>query len=208
MAEKTGIFLSYSRKDHRWVDRLLEILKPLLKEKNVSLWSDIEINPGENWHEAIESSLDRSQIVILLVSEDYLASRLVDEELSLILERSRQGKLRILSVVVSPILLAPSDLTNSIQEHQPVNSFSEPLSGLSESRQDEILMRLSTALDSSLPKSLKIAEESGKYDVDKYSTALNAAFLNIVGSSKGINILGDRNIFFEAEERLARKDDK
>jgi hypothetical protein len=208
MAEMAEVFLSYSRKDRKWVDRLLEMLKPLLRERNISFWSDTKISPGENWREAIKSSLDRSQVVILLISADYLASKLVEEELPLILERSRQGKLRVLPVVVSPALLASSDLKKSLQEYQLVNSFSEPLSTLPESRQNEILMRISEAVDSSLPGKVNAVIEEADRHEDKYSAALNTAIANIGGDATGINILGDRNIFFEAEERLAKKDDK
>jgi TIR domain len=208
MAERPEVFLSYSRKDRKWVDRLMETLKPLLREKNISFWSDTRISPGEDWHEAIKSSLDRSQVVILLISADYLASKLVDEELSLILERAREGKLHILPLVVSPALLSSSDLKESLQHYQLVNSFSEPLSVLPESRQNEILMRLSKAVDNSLSGNFKTAMEEEDRPEDKYSAALNTAIVNIGGDATGINILGDRNIFFEAEERLAKKDGK
>jgi len=208
MAERPEVFLSYSRKDRKWVDRLLKTLKPLLRERNISFWSDTRISPGEDWHEAIKSSLDRSQVVILLISADYLASKLIDEELSLILERSKAGKLHILPLLVSPALLSSSDLKEFLQHYQLVNSFSEPLSVLSESKQNEILMRLSKAVDNSLSDSFNAAMEEEARPEDKYSVALNAAIGNIGGNAKGINILGDRNIFFEAEERLAKKDDK
>jgi hypothetical protein len=146
----------------------------------------------------------------LLISADYLASKLVDEELPLILERYRKGKLHILLVVVSPILGSFFRLRESLQDYQLVNSFSEPLSVLSESKQNEIFMRLSKAVDSSLSDNFDtaIAVKEGDHPEDKYSVALNTAIANIGGDATGINILGDRNIFFEAEERLAQKDDK
>ncbi|MEZ4621169.1 MAG: toll/interleukin-1 receptor domain-containing protein [Caldilineaceae bacterium] len=205
MAERAEVFFSYSRKDRKWVDRLLEILKPLLKERNVSFWSDTKISPGDKWQEAIKNSIDRSQVVILLISPDYLASKLVDEELSLILKRAREGKLHILPVVVSPALLSSSNLSKSLHEYQFVNSFSEPLSILSESRQNEILRQLSKAVDNSLSDDFNAAMEEENRPEDKYSAALNTAIINIGGDATGINILGDRNIFFEAEERLAKK---
>jgi hypothetical protein len=208
MAETGEVFLSYSRKDRKWVDRLLETLRPLLRKKNIAFWSDTKISPGENWREAIKSSLDRSQVVILLLSADYLASKLVDEELSLILERSREGKLLILPVVVSPALLPSTDLKKSLQDHQFVNSFSEPLSVLSESKQNEVLMKISEAVDRSLSRNFNSVMEEEDRPKDRYSIALNTAIENIGGDAIGISILGDRNIFFEAEERLAKKDDK
>ena len=201
------VFLSYSRKDRKWVNQLLETFKPLIRKRNTSFWSDTKIIPGMDWHEEIKSSLDRSQVVILLISANYLTSKLVEEELSLILERSRKGKLDIFPVVISPGLAQHPNLKNSIQEYKLINSFAEPLSTLPKHKQDEILMRLYKAVDNVLSNKANTKTEKVDQPKDIYSTALETAITNIGGDTKGVNIIGE-NIFFEAEETLTQKNDK
>ena len=193
------VFISYSRKDHKWLERLKKYLKPLLQEH---IWYDTEISPGEDWREAIETSLEKSQIAILLISPDYLASKwVVEAELPLILKKSQAGKLKVLPLIISPTLISPSYL----QTYQAVNSPSEPLSELSESKQEEVFYKLSQAIIDSLPNRVTAEVKVVDQSEDRYSAALNTAIKNIGGNVSSINILGDRNIFFEAEERLAQK---
>ncbi|MCU0569707.1 MAG: toll/interleukin-1 receptor domain-containing protein [Oculatellaceae cyanobacterium Prado106] len=200
------VFFSYSRKDRKWVDRVRETLKPLLRGKNVSLWSDMEIRPGENWQEAIQSSIDQSQVAILLISADYLASHyLADVELPLILEKSQQGKLHILPVVTSPTFLGTSDLKSPLLSYSFVNS--QPLSTLTRSEQEKILWKLSETVHDLLSSEVDLEIEAVDKPENKYSAALNKAISNIGGNVKGMNILGVDNIFFEAEERLAQRND-
>ena len=192
------VFVSYSRKDHRWVKRLKETLKP----KGIILLSDMHFQPGENLKQGLERLLDLSEAVILLVSPDYFASRLVEEELPLILERAANGAIRLLPLVLSPTFIKSSDLKNYIF----VNS--EPLNTASVHQQQEIIFKLSQAIDQSVTdKALEHSKEI-KPTQDKYSAALSAAITNIGGNTIGVNILGDNNIFFEAEERLTQENDK
>ena len=110
---------------------------------------------------------------------------------------------------VSPVLPVFFHLKNSPRDYQFVNSIAEPLSILPRTRQDEIFVDLSNAISNSLPdKNTKTEGETVDQSTDKYSIALNSAITNIGGNVAGINILGGRNIFFEAEERLAQKNGK
>ncbi|NJM98010.1 MAG: toll/interleukin-1 receptor domain-containing protein [Phormidesmis sp. RL_2_1] len=195
------VFLSYSRKDRKWVDRIREILKPLLKEGNISLWYDAEINPGDDWRESIEKSLHTSEIAVLLLSQNYFSSKLVEGELSLILDKAQQGKLHIFSIVASP--LASASLETSALLYHPINSLAEPLSDLTHSEQSKVLLRLADAIRQALPLELRSKRTESISQQDKYSVALSTAIENIGGDTVGSNILGDGNIFFEAEEKLA-----
>lgn len=78
---KQKIFISYSWKDKAYAENL----SSLLREKGFSTWSDVEIKPGDDWSESIKDKLKESDIVILLLSEDYQTSRFSLVELGAVL---------------------------------------------------------------------------------------------------------------------------
>jgi hypothetical protein len=62
------------------------MLKPLVRRKQLSLWADTAIRIGDRWHPEIEQAIARSQVALLLVSADFLASDFVmDHELPALL---------------------------------------------------------------------------------------------------------------------------
>jgi hypothetical protein len=198
------VFLSYSRKDRQWVD----ILGEFLRKHNISFWSDTEINPGENWRDAIKNSLDKSQVSIVLISPEYLASEFVKNfELPLILKKAEKNEIKLLLVNVSPF----SKLDDSLDKYQFVNLITEPLSTLQKTKQEGVFMELLKEINN-YPLHQKIQDKDKKEQTiesaDKYSTALKAAIKNIGGNVGSLNVLGGTNIFFEAEAALAKKDGK
>ena len=68
------IFLSYSHKDEWLKDELKSHLSMHLRDARTVTWHDREIITGENLGDAIDSNLQTSDIMILLISSDFLAS--------------------------------------------------------------------------------------------------------------------------------------
>lgn len=99
-------FVSYSHKDESYRQRLETSLTQLERDQLISTWDDRKILPGETWDREINENLNSADIILLLVSPDFLASEYVNShELSRALERQRSG-----SAIVVPIILRPSDL--------------------------------------------------------------------------------------------------
>jgi TIR domain len=61
------IFISYSRADSEWLDRLNTCLKPLKRADQIVVWDDSAIKPTDVWRTEIQNGLDRACIAILLV---------------------------------------------------------------------------------------------------------------------------------------------
>jgi Tfp pilus assembly protein PilF len=100
--EKIRIFVSYARKDREFLDRLLVHLAPLVSEGVIAPWTDLGIDPGDHWDEKIAAELDRAQIVLLLISADFLASRYISAvELKRALERERRGEIVVIPVILN-----------------------------------------------------------------------------------------------------------
>ena len=76
------VFVSYARADTKWLRRLQVHLRPLERSGQIMLWSDAQIEAGQRWREEINTAMDESQVAILLISADFLASDFIaDNEL-------------------------------------------------------------------------------------------------------------------------------
>jgi TIR domain len=134
-----NIFIGYSHKDKVWLDRVLVFLRPFQRAGRVDTWSDRQIVPGEEWRTGIEIALEEADVVLLLVSADFLASDFIqDVELPRILARAGRD-LRILCLIIGPSGYHHSPL----RSFQAVNDPNAPLSGLSVHRREQELVRLS-----------------------------------------------------------------
>ena len=51
------VFVSYSHRDERWKDRLVERLAVLETEGRLAVWDDRRIAAGGDWHAEIERAL-------------------------------------------------------------------------------------------------------------------------------------------------------
>jgi internalin A len=45
---RVGVFVSYSRTDRRWLERLQVHMKPLAHKYDLDLWDDTRLRPGAN----------------------------------------------------------------------------------------------------------------------------------------------------------------
>jgi hypothetical protein len=100
-----NLFISYSHKDDLYRKRLDVQLSMLKRQRNISSWTDRKIIPGQEWDSEIDESLEHSDIVLLLVSPDFLGSEYCyDKEMVRALQKHESGH----SVVV-PIILRPCD---------------------------------------------------------------------------------------------------
>src|SRR5262249_26793912 len=67
-------FITYSRKDAAFLDQLRAALVPHERVGELVLWCDPLIEPGQAWEREIVDQLEQAQIVILLLSNDFLRS--------------------------------------------------------------------------------------------------------------------------------------
>jgi TIR domain len=135
-SQRQGVFVSYSSRDAKWLDRLKIHLKPTLGSETI--WDDTMIKPGEKWRVAIERAIESARVAVLLVTPAFLSSDfIVDQELPRIIERHNQG-LTILWVAVEPAPFKHSP----IWVYQAANDPRHPLSTLSRANQDRALVAI------------------------------------------------------------------
>jgi len=101
--------VSYSHKDERYLQELDIAASQLRRNGLISVWYDRKIFPGEEWDRQIDLYISNANLVLLLVSPDFLASDYAySREMSLAMEQRESG----LTIVI-PIILRASDWTNS-----------------------------------------------------------------------------------------------
>jgi TIR domain len=146
--EKGTVFISYSHRDRKWLDRLLVHLKPLERAEALDVWEDSRIKPGSEWMNEIEQALRSAQIAVLLVSADFLASEFINSnELPELLEGAeRRG------TIIMPVIVSPSRFQHygDLARFQAVNSPEIPLSKMQTSRREEFFVGLATAIEDTL----------------------------------------------------------
>jgi hypothetical protein len=84
-------------------------LQPMLREELVTLWYDRDISAGTKWEQEIDEHLNTAQIILLLVSPDFMNSDYCYSiEMKRALERHKRGEMRAI-----PIILRPTDWDNT-----------------------------------------------------------------------------------------------
>lgn len=108
-----SIFFSYSHRDESLRDELETHLKLLERKRIISTWHDRKILPGQEWDHEIDVRLERANIILMLISSDFMASQYCwDNEVSRAIER-HNAKL----ATVIPIILRPCDWTGAPFSH-------------------------------------------------------------------------------------------
>ncbi|HUP24373.1 MAG TPA: CHASE2 domain-containing protein [Thermoanaerobaculia bacterium] len=133
------VFVSFAHEDKAWLQRLLQMLRPLERQGLVEVWSDEEIRAGDQWRPAIARSLDEARIAVLLVSPAFLASDFIaHDELPPLLAASRERGLRLLCVHVSASLWEESPIADYQAAHDP----SKPLDTMRRGQQNTVLKKV------------------------------------------------------------------
>jgi hypothetical protein len=98
------VFVSYSHVDEAERVRLDVHLAPLAREGLIDLWCNRVITPSSDWQRDIEGGLANADIVILLVTADFVASIFCfEKELAEALRRHDEDGVHILPVLVKPV---------------------------------------------------------------------------------------------------------
>lgn len=137
----TSLFFSYAHADEALRDRLELHLAMLQRQGLIDVWHDRRIVPGDPLDDAISAELERADLILLLVSPDFLASSYCyDREMARAMERQAAGEARVL-----PIILRPCDwhaapfgkLLATPKDGKPVTKFSDL---------DEVFLEITNAI--------------------------------------------------------------
>ncbi len=104
MGQEVRIFVSYSHKDEALRDQVVTHLGLLLRQGFVAVWHDRKIPPGDRWAKKIDEQLKASQIILLLVSADFISSDFCyGKELDEAMKMDQEGKARVIPIILRPV---------------------------------------------------------------------------------------------------------
>ena len=97
------LFFSYSHVDEDLRMELEKQLSSMKRQGLISSWHDRRITAGEHIADTIDKNLTTAEIVLLLVSPDFIASDYCYQwEMHVALERHARGETRIIPVILRP----------------------------------------------------------------------------------------------------------
>lgn len=97
------LFCSYSHRDEKYLDKLKTCLAGLRRQGLIEEWHDRKILPGQEWEEAIEENLKTSEIILLLVTPDFMSSDFsYEKEMKRALDRHERDEARVIPIIVRP----------------------------------------------------------------------------------------------------------
>jgi hypothetical protein len=99
-----SVFYSYSHRDERLRDVLATHLSLLRRQGVIREWHDRRITPGDTWQQSIDENIDSADIILLLVSADFIASDYCwGQEVVRAIERHTSGDARVIPIIVRPV---------------------------------------------------------------------------------------------------------
>lgn len=100
---KKKLFFSYSKEDLVYLQQLKAHLASLRHTEKIVEWDDSKIRPGEEWDEAIKQNLAEADIILLLVSADFLNTQYIwDVEIKAAMARHERKEAIVIPIFIRP----------------------------------------------------------------------------------------------------------
>jgi len=98
------LFYSYSHKDEKLRDELEAHLSSLRRVGIITEWHDRKILPGQQWNDEITNHLEKSNIILFLVSADFINSEYCYcNEVNRALERHKNQEAHVIPIIIRPV---------------------------------------------------------------------------------------------------------
>jgi hypothetical protein len=148
--KKLNVFVSYSRKDQEWLERVQVHLTPLARGGKLDLWDDTQIRTGQRWRDEIKAALVRADVAVLLISADFYASDFIAKnELPPLLDAAQGERgLIILGVHINYSHFEDDEI---LSEYQTANTPDNPIKSLSEADQEKVFKDLARRVRELVP---------------------------------------------------------
>jgi len=98
------VLFSYSHHDERLRNELDKHLALLKRQNLIRVWHDRKITPGKDFNHEILQHLETADLILLLISADFLTSEYCyTREMKIALQRHDNGKARVIPVILRPV---------------------------------------------------------------------------------------------------------
>lgn len=137
------VFVSYSRKDKKYYDLLKPHLDGFVNMGKIKVFAHDAVKTGARWQEETESAIAEAVAAILLVTENYLASKsIMGNQFPRLLEQAKQR-----GAVILPLLVKPSiyEEAPGLYQFKPVNDPENTFIGMSAVDKGNVLVKIARA---------------------------------------------------------------
>ncbi len=98
------IFICYAEEDEILLNKLKAHLRPLQRQNLAELWYDHNVRAGAAWEPEIKKYLNTAQIILLLLSPDFMDSDYCyGVEMKRALERHERGEAKAIPILLRPV---------------------------------------------------------------------------------------------------------
>lgn len=144
------IFISYCHKDNEYLEDLKKHITPITEKYGFTIWDDTEVLSGQKLFDIINQELNTFNLMICLISSDYLSSKACQDEFNVILQKSQNSDIEAINVF--PIIVR-----NCAWKHSEIGNFKcQPNDGqpiaklLKENDKDDVYADIADALAKTL----------------------------------------------------------
>jgi tetratricopeptide (TPR) repeat protein len=104
MMAPVEVFFSYAPEDNEYRENLLRQLAALKRKGIIDTWSDCDVRAGIECAKEINEHLNTAQIILLLISPDFIASDYYyGNEMIRAMERHNSGEACVIPVILRPV---------------------------------------------------------------------------------------------------------
>ncbi len=104
MTEPLSAFISYALEDYQLLKELEKHLALLHNQGFITTWSEQDISAGSAWETETETHLKNADIILLLISPDFMASKYSNSaEMQHIMNRHASGHSRVILVLLRAV---------------------------------------------------------------------------------------------------------
>ncbi|PAY01863.1 hypothetical protein CKO50_07980 [Pseudoalteromonas sp. HM-SA03] len=126
--QSLNLFISYCHADETSKETFEKFLVTLRKNGEIHDWNDRLIDVGDKFDSEIKKNLEESDIVCLLISQDFLNSEYcMNEELFRALNQVENGKSRIVPIILDHCMWLDTEISNYMaipKDGTPISEFS------------------------------------------------------------------------------------
>lgn len=128
-----NLFISYSHKDEKLISKFINHIAPLKNSGVILEWYDRKIETGEQFQDDIDNKLDNAEIICLMISDSFLASKACLHEKDIALKLRKRKGIKVIPVIISPCAWTMhtelNHLLASPTDGKPVTSFDDQNEG-------------------------------------------------------------------------------
>ncbi len=96
------LFISYSHKDESLISEFINHISPLKNNGILKEWYDRKIETGEEFQGDIDNNLENADIICLMISSNFLASKACLSEKDVSLALKIKNGIRVIPIILSP----------------------------------------------------------------------------------------------------------